>query len=132
MTKFIRVLLIDENGAEVIDIENSNKAFNEALGWDDAWNTPTIKVKDKYFIAVCSDTGKIRHEPIACIGYNNLFNNAEHLQEPFIVGATIITKFDGIDDFISLDNKDIDTLADNLMTMKTTSKDWYPKVLIIE
>lgn len=136
MTKnrFIRVLRIDENGAEVIDIENTNQAFEEALGWDDAWNTPTIRVNGHSYIAVCSDTGKIRHEPIACIGANNLFepNEQGYIKEPFIVGTTIITKFDGIDDFCSLDQADLNRLADNLMPMHKATNQWYPKVLIIE
>lgn len=132
MNRFIRVLLIDEEGANILDIENSNKAFNNALGWDDAWNTPTIIVGGKRFIAVCADTGKLRHERVACIGRNNFIEPKETLQEPFIVGATIITKFDGIDDFDSLTSKEIDILIDNLIDNSKRLKDYMPKVLILD
>lgn len=130
--KLIRVLLIDENGANVIDVENTNTGFNNALGWDDAWNTPTILVNGKKFIAVCADTGKIRHEPVACMGRNNFIDPKDRLQEPFIVGATIITKFDGIDDFEDLTSKDIDLLIDNLIDNSKRLKDYFPKVLILD
>lgn len=130
--KNIRVLLLDREGANVLDIENSVEGFNNALQWDDAWNTPTIVVNGRKFIAVCSDTGKIRHEPVACIGRNNLIEPKEALQEPFIVGATIITKFDGIDDFEDLTSKDIDLLIDNLIDNSARLKDYMPKVLILD
>lgn len=128
----IRVLLIDETGANVLDIENTNKGFNDALQWEDAWNTPTIIVGGKRFIAVCSDRGKLRHEPVACIGRNNFDEPKQALQEPFIVGATIITKFDGIDDFEDLTSKDIDILLDNVINNDAGLKDYLPQVLILD
>ena len=130
--KMVRVLLIDENGAEVIDIENTNTGFNNALGWADAWNTPTISVKGKKFIAVCSDRGKLRHEPVACLGRNNFIDPKDRLQEPFIVGSTIITKFDGIDNFEDLTSKDIDLLIDNLIDNSKRLKGFFNKVLILD
>jgi hypothetical protein len=132
--KLIRVLIIEKDGANVIDIENTNTGFNNALGWGwhDAWNTPTISVNGKKFIAVCSDTGKIRNEQVACIGRNNLMDPKDRLQEPFIVGTTIITKFDGIDDFEDLTSKDIDLLIDNLIDNKKRLKGFFKKVLILD
>lgn len=128
----IRVILIDEEGANVLDIDNTCEAFNEALGWDDAWNTPTIELSGHKFIVVCSDLGKVRHEKVSCLSLVNFLAPKETLQEPFIVGNVIITKFDGIDDFTSLNEKDIDLIFDSLYYSNKNNSELMPQVLILD
>lgn len=130
--KMIKVFLINERGAREIVINNDYRAFNKVLGWSDAWNTPTIKIKGKSFICVCSDTGKLRGEKISCLGYNNLFSDSEFYQEPFIVGNCIITKFDGVDDFESLTEEDIKLLSSYLLDTKNQVSNAMPKILILD
>lgn len=127
------VLLIDKNGASYIDIENTNSAINKALNWDDAWNTPTIRVRGRQFICICSDTGKLRHEPVSALSYANLIEPKETLREPFIVGAIIITKFDGTDDFEPLNEDDIEILDSRLYSHgKTYLKEFYKTILVLD
>ncbi len=128
----MRVLLINENGASYIDIENDYKAFNKALGWDDAWNTPTIRVRGHQFICVCSDTGKLKHEQVSALSYANLIEPKETLREPFIVGAIIITKFDGTDDFEALNDQDIALLNSRLWTPIGIVDEFYKTMLILD
>lgn len=129
----MRFLLINENGAKYIDIENTNEAIDNALGWDDAWNTPTIKVRGHSYIAICSDKGKLRHEPVSALSYSNLIAPKQALREPFMVGAIIITKFDGIDDFEGLNDEDIETLDSRLYSHgKPHLKDYLKTLLIID
>lgn len=128
----MRVLLINENGASYIDIENDYKAFNKALGWDDAWNTPTIRVKGHQFVCVCSDTGKLRHEQVSALSYTNLIEPKETLREPFIVGAIIITKFDGTDDFEALNDQDVALLNSRLWTPIGIVDKFYKTMLILD
>lgn len=128
----MRVLLINENGASYIDIENDYKAFNKALDWDDAWNTPTIRVKGHQFVCVCSDTGKLRHEQVSALSYANLIEPKETLREPFIVGAIIITKFDGTDDFKALNDQDVALLNSRLWTPISIVEEFYKTMLILD
>lgn len=126
-------LLINKNGASYIDIDNTCEAINKALGWDDAWNTPTISVRGHKYICICSDTGKIKHEPVSALSYNNLIEPKQALQEPFIVGAIIISKFDGIDDYEALNDKDIEILNSRLYSHgKTYLKDYFKTILILD
>lgn len=130
--KKIRVFLINEEGAREIEIDNDFRSFNKVLGWDDAWNTPTIKINGISFICVCSDTGKLRHEKVACIGINNLMHPQDYLQEPFIVGACIITKYDGVDDFESLSKEEIMLLSSSILKRTTEDSNFcFPDMLII-
>ena len=130
----IKVLFIDMNGASFVDIENTCKGFNDLLGWDDAWNTPTIKVWNNDYVCICADTGKIRHEPISAITMQNFFEEGEEIREPFIVGNIIITKFDGTDDFESLTEHDIELLRTRLYKIpsKLPTKDFYRTLLILD
>lgn len=131
--KKIQVLLINEHGADFIEVENTNTAINEVLKWDDAWNTPTIQVRGQRYIIICSDTGKIRHEKVSALGYTNLISPSETLKEPFVVGNIIITKFDGIDDFETLNDKDVEILKSRLYTHgKKYLKDFMPVVLVLD
>lgn len=129
----IKVLLINENGADFVNVENTNEAINKLLNWDDAWNVPSIQVRGHNFLCVCADLGKIRHERVACLSYNNLIEPKEALQEPFIVGSVIITKFDGIDDFEALNDEDIEILKSRLFTHgKNYLKDYFPTILVLD
>lgn len=129
----MKFLLINENGAEFIEIENTNKAINEVLGWNDAWNVPTIKVRGLDFLCICSDLGKIKHQPISCISYDNLIEPKQEVREPFIVGAVLITKFNGIDDFKTLNDNDIEILKSRLYEhQKPYLKDYYKTILVID
>lgn len=110
----IKILSIKQDGYQFKEIENDYEAFNNELEWDDAWNTPTIQVKGVRYIVVCSDLGKVRHEKVSVLGYDNVIAPKEALQEPFMVGNVIITKFDGIDDFESLNDSDIAILESRL------------------
>ena len=127
------VLLINETGASYIDIDNTNEAFNRALNWDDAWNTPTLSIRGHKYICVCADTGKIRHERVSALSYANLVEPKETLREPFIVGSCIITKFDGTDDFEALNDEDIELLDSRLFSHgKTYLKDYFKTILILD
>lgn len=129
----IKVCLINNHGADFVNVENNNEAFNKLLGWDDFWDCATILVRGQKFIVVCADTGKMRHEPVSCLSYNNLIEPKEALQEPFIVGSCIITKFDGKDDFEALNDKDIETLKSRLYTHgKNYLKDYFPTILVLD
>lgn len=130
----IKVLFINENGASFVEVENTNKGFNDLLAWDDAWNTPTIKVWGDSYICVCSDTGKIRHEPISCLSLDNLLDATDQIREPFIVGNVIITKFDGTDDFESLTEHDIEKLRTRLYKIPQPFrvKDFFKTLLILD
>lgn len=130
----IKVLLINENGANYIDIENDYKSFNNALKWDDYWNTPTISVMGKKYIAICSDTGKLRHESISALSKVNFIAPKETIRETFLVGAIIITKFDGTDDFETLNEKDIDTLNNRLFSFlqNKTKEGIMPTILMLD
>lgn len=129
----IRVFLINKDGASIIDIENDYRAFNEALKWDDAWNTPTIRVRGHDYICVCSDTGKLRHEPVSALSYANLIAPKQALREPFIVGSIIITKFDGTDDFMSLSDKDIELIESRIYTHgKHYLKEYFDTLLVLD
>ena len=127
------VLLINETGASYIDIDNTNEAFNSALNWDDAWNTPTLSIRGHKYVCVCADTGKIRHEQVSALSYANLIAPKETLREPFIVGACIITKFDGTDDFEALTDDDIELLDSRLYSHgKTYLKEYFKTILILD
>jgi len=129
----IDVLRLNYEGAKVITIENTNEGFNNALEWDDAWNTPTIRVNGKEYILICSDTGKMRHERISCVSKINLTNPQDTMQEPFMVGNIIITKFDGVDDFISLTEDDIINLMTRLYKHHNIyNTELMPSVLVID
>ena len=130
----IKVLFISENGASFVFIENNYNAFNDLLEWDDAWNTPTIKVWNNDYVCICADTGKIRHEPISAITMQNFFEEGDEIREPFIVGNIIITKFDGTDDFESLTEHDIELLRTRLYKIpsKIPTKDFSRTLLILD
>lgn len=128
----MRFYLINENGGRVIDIENNNKEINKALGWSDAWNTPNINVNGEEYIAICSDTGKIRHEKVSALGINNLLSPKKELREPFLVGAIIITKFDGIDDFTGLNDDDIENIESSMACIGKEGRDFYENILILD
>lgn len=130
----IKVFIIDGNGVSVEDIENDYRAINQRLGWDDAWNTPTIRVECNDYICICADLGKIRHEPISAMTLDNLFEVHDFIKEPFIVGAIMITKFDGVDDFESLTNKDIELLKSRVIHIPEDRpiKDFLRSVLILD
>lgn len=128
----MRFYLINENGGQVIDIENNNKEINKALGWSDAWNTPNINVNGEEYIAICSDTGKIRHEKVSALGINNLLSPKKELREPFLVGAIIITKFDGIDDFTGLNDEDIENIESSMACIGKEGRDFYENILILD
>ena len=132
MANYIKVLLLTKGGASFVDLENTNEGFNKALGWDDAWNTPTIRIDDVPYVIVCSDLGKVRHEPISCLGLVNLFEKGETIKEPFIVDSVIVTKFDGVDDFESLNDLDIERLKNRLMEVTTGHPDIFKTILIID
>lgn len=125
-------LLINENGASFIDIPNKLEDLNKALGWNDAWNTPTIYIEDHAYIIICSDLGKVRHERVSALSFKNLISPTDNLREPFIVGNIIISKFNGVDDFASLTKKDQEILNSRLMEHHYTSTDFYPCILIID
>lgn len=126
-------LLINEQGAQFIEVENTNEGINEALGWDDAWNTPTIRVRGHEYILICSDLGKIKHEKVSALSYNNLIEPKETLKEPFMVGAILISKFDGTDDLEALNDNDVEILKSRLYTHKKTYlKDYYKTILVID
>lgn len=128
----MRFYLINENGGQVIDIENDYKEINKALGWDDAWNTPTIKINGDNYIAICSDKGKIRHEKVSALGINNLLSPKKELREPFLVGAILITKFDGIDDYEGLNDEDIENIESSLIEVGKEGRDFYEYILILD
>lgn len=128
----MRFYLVNENGGQAIDIENNNKEINKALGWSDAWNTPTIKISGEDYIAICSDLGKVRHEKVSALGINNLLSPKKELREPFLVGAIIITKFDGIDDFEGLNDEDIENIESSLIEVGKDSIDFYERILILD
>lgn len=128
----MRFLLINENNADFIDIPNTNESIEKALGWDDAWNTPTINIGGVPFIAICSDTGKVRHEPVSAISFVNLIAPKETLQETFLVGPIIISKFDGTDDFESLNDQDVDLLRQHLWHHNMKDRNFYKTMLIID
>lgn len=129
----IRVLLINEQGANFVNVENTNKAINQLLNWEDCWDVPTINIRGHQYLIVCSDTGKMKHWPVSCLSYDNLIEPKEALREPFIVGSVIITKFDGKDDFKSLNDKDVEILESRLYTHgKAYLKDYFPTILILD
>lgn len=128
----MEVLLINEKGASFIDIPNTNEAINQALGWEDYWDCPNIKVGNLDYVVICADTGKMRHEPVSAIGINNFSNDSPNLLEPFIVGAIIITKFDGTDDFMTLNQADKENLAEHIFEPSKKSPMFYPSLLIID
>lgn len=129
----IKVLLINEEGADFVNVENNNEAITKLLQWDDAWNVPTIRVRGHDYLCVCADLGKIRHERVACLSYDNLIEPKEALREPFIVGSVIITKFDGTDDFEALNDNDIEILKSRLFTHgKDYLKDYLPTILVLD
>lgn len=126
-------LLINKNGASFIDIPNTLEAINETLDWDDAWNTPTITIEGNAYIVICSDLGKVKHEPVSAMGINNLLCPSDDLKEPFIVGNILVTKFNGVDDFDSLNAKDIDILTDKLWNHGINQPNMFnPTLLIID
>lgn len=128
----IRVLLVNENGASFIEIDNTNDAINKALGWDDAWNTPTMSINGERYIIICSDTGKLRKEPVSAISMDNLIHPKSTLREPFVVGAIIVTKFDGIDDLASLNDHDVELLTERLFKHENHSTMFYQTLLVID
>lgn len=130
----IKVFIIDKNGVSVEEIENDYRAINQRLGWDDAWNTPTIRVECNDYICICADLGKIRHEPISAMTLDNLFEVRDFIKEPFIVGAIMITKFDGTDDFESLTEQDIALLKSRVLNIPSNKpiKECYHTILILD
>lgn len=130
----MKVLFIDMNGASFVEVENTLEELNKLLGWDDAWNTPTIKVWNNDYVCICADMGKIRHEPISAITMQNFFEEGDEIREPFIVGNIIITKFDGTDDFESLTEHDIELLRTRLYKIpsKLPTKDFFRTLLILD
>lgn len=128
----IKVLLINDKGANFIDIENDNKSFDNALQWDDCWNTPAIYVNGQHYICVCSDRGKLRHEKITCLSLINLLQPQKTIREPFIVGNCIITKFNGTDDFTTLNKADIENLKKRLIDVGKDKNDFMTSILILD
>lgn len=125
--------LINQDGAKTIDIPNDYKEINKALNWDDAWNTPTIRLRGHDYIVICSDTGKLRHEPVSAISYINWLIPTKEIREPFIAGSIIITKFDGTDDFEALNDKDIEIIESRLFTHGIESlKNYFKTILILD
>jgi hypothetical protein len=127
----IKVCLINENGASFIDIENDYKAFEKALAWDDFWNCPSIDIAGQRFIAVVSDTGKIRKQPVSAITMLDLVKPKETLREPFLVGTIIITKFDGTDDFASLSPQDVELIESRLFTHSKIDN-YFDTILVLD
>ncbi len=131
----IRILLINQNGAEFKEINNTTKGINDALGWYDFWNTPVISIGGEQYICICSDNGKRDNEPISCIGINNLVSPSpdNYIKEPFICGTVIITKYDGIDDYETLNDRDVELLKEHLYKHnKPNTKDFFPELLILD
>lgn len=130
--KNIIVMTINEQGANVVEVENTNEAFNTLVSWDDSWNTPLVSICGRLYIAICSDMGKIRHDKISALSCSAI-NRLERLSEPFLVGDLIITKYDGVDDFESLDKKDIEILSSRIVNTKEGLKHYlYKQVLAID
>lgn len=130
--KKIIVMTINNNGAKVVEIENTHKAFNALVSWDDAWNTPVVRVCGRYYIVICADTGKMRHEKISALSCDAI-NRLERLSEPFMVGDLVITKYDGKDDFESLNAKDIELLSSRIITTKPALNQYlYSHILAID
>ena len=127
----MRFYKIDETGAKVIDIPNDYKEINKALGWSDAWNTPSVKLNGRTYIVICSDTGKIRHEKVSALGFVNFITPKETLIEPFLVGAILITKFNGIDDYEALNDEDIEIISACVVDNSFLTHA-YPKLLILD
>ncbi|MCR5309171.1 MAG: hypothetical protein K6E21_03575 [Bacilli bacterium] len=128
----MKFYLINENGAKVIDIPNTSEEIDAVLNYKSSyggWNTPTIKVKGRQFIAVVCDLGKKIGLPISAITVETAMTNK--LKEPFLVGPTLISKFDGKDDFATLDDKDIEILK-SATEQSNTSEYLYKDLLLLD
>lgn len=129
----IRVMVIKLNGVSVVEVENTNKAINDLVSWDDAWNTPMVWCGGRPYIAICSDCGKMRGERISAVKGTQILNLHEGIKEPFLVGDIVITKYNGIDDFESLNDKDIEILYSRLSkTSFYIKKYFYKDVLMLD
>ena len=128
----MRFYRVNKEGASVLDIPNKLDEINNALGWTDAWNTPTIQICGRKYILICSDLGKVQHLPISALCRSNLITPKETIQEPFMVGTIIITKFDGIDDFEALNDEDLAILQSRTIDAHYFGIDSYNKILVID
>lgn len=126
----MKTFLVNEQGAKVIDIPNNYEAIKQALGWDDAWNTPTLQIGGRKYIVICSDRGKIRHEKISAISVSTILTGS--LVEPFLVGPILITKFDGIDDFMDLDQADINILENAMFQARNPNDETFDLMLVLD
>ncbi len=126
----MKTFLVNEQGAKVIDIPNNLEALKQALGWEDAWNTPTLQIGGRKYIVICSDTGKIRHEKISAISVSTILTG--RLVEPFLVGPILITKFDGIDDFMDLDQADINILENAMFQSRNPNDETFDLMLVLD
>lgn len=127
----MKFYLIDEHGADVVDIANTNEAINKALHWKNSWgcwNETAVDVSGIQYLIICCDLGKRIGLPISAIP-TETFETGK-LQEPFMVGPVLITKFDGKDDYETLTEKDIENLRKHTGRLKNPIS-CYKEVLII-
>ena len=128
----IRVVFINESGMHDMTIENDYQTIKNLIGFDEAWNTPTITLDDVNYIVVCSDLGKIRHYPVSALSLHSLNRRKDRLEEPFIVGPIMITKFDGVDDFATLTDEDIERIESSMLNLEHAPEDWYNDILVFD
>lgn len=129
----IKVLLINSKGYQFREIENHYEQFNKLVSWNDAWNTPSVVIDGHNYTIICSDLGKVRHDRVSCITMSNIKYPSETLREPFMVGDIVVTKFDGNEDFESLNNEDIERLSKRIFTTKNKAiSQFYNSILIID
>ena len=131
----MKFYLINENGASVIDIPNTNEAINKALKFEKSYggrNTGSFTIFGYPNIAIVCDLGKVIGLPISAIPTSVIdIGPDDNIPEPFFVGPTLIGKFDGIDDFITLSDKDIERLKQ--VTVSTNGYErTYKQIIIID
>lgn len=129
----MKMYKLSETGHGVIDIPNTYESIKNELSWNDAWNTPTMLIRGKPFIIICSDLGKMKHMKVSCLSYPNLIVPRNALKEPFVVGEVIVTKFDGVDDFESLTKEDIELIESRLIETPNLSRTtFFDTILVID
>lgn len=129
----IRVIVLNDKGYKIVEVQNDYKSIRSLVSWECAWNTPLVQVCGQKYMIICSDLGKLEKKKISCLGYTNLISPKETVQEPFICDEVIITKWDGNDDYETLNDLDIGILESRLYThQKKYLRDFFPTILVLD
>ena len=133
----MKFYLINENGANAIDIPNTNEDIDKALNFKDGYgsrNYAHIQVSGFSYLAIVCDMGKPINLPVSAVPQKIAYTTTKDaIPEPFLVGPTLIGLYDESIGFMDLLDNDIERLTHATVDIPHPNiVNTYKKILIID